>query len=49
MKEQAIRAISARYPGDDIGDARLVGNFKSIEKYEVREIPEGAYRGPAIP
>jgi len=49
MEDQARRAVSARYPRDQIGVVRRVGNFESVEKYEVREIPEGIYRGPAIP
>jgi hypothetical protein len=48
-EDQARRAVSARYPGDEVGDARLVGNFEGVEKYEVREIQGGVYRGPAIP
>ena len=48
-EDQARRAVSARYPGEVVGDARLVGNSQGVEKYEVREILGGVYRGPAIP
>jgi hypothetical protein len=49
MEDQARRAVRARYPKDELGNARLVRNFEGIEKYEVREILCASYRGPAIP